>query len=111
MSSIVVINPVKSGVKYKKAVRARGRRLISVYAFNEELLEKRWPDHADGDEFKHWLDATFDHRHLNDAVPRMNPSAENPAWWMYRQWIGRLPELSCVRVSETPRTWATYRGK
>ncbi|WP_234344901.1 6-pyruvoyl trahydropterin synthase family protein [Streptomyces peucetius] len=72
---------------------------------------RNWPDHADGDEFKHWLDATFDHRHLDDAVPGMNPSAENLAWWMYRQWIGRLPELSCVRVSETPRTWATYRGK
>ncbi|MEN2416845.1 ATP-grasp domain-containing protein [Streptomyces rimosus] len=50
MSSVVVINPVKSGVKYKKAVRDRGHRLISVYAFNEELLEKRWPDHADGDD-------------------------------------------------------------
>ncbi|WP_324607223.1 GTP cyclohydrolase I [Streptomyces rimosus] len=50
MSSVVVINPVKSGVKYKKAVKDRGPRLISVYAFNEELLEKRWPDHADGDD-------------------------------------------------------------
>ncbi|WP_199834536.1 hypothetical protein [Streptomyces sp. NRRL F-5755] len=48
MSSVVVINPVKSGVKYKKAVKDRGHRLISVYAFSEELLEKRWPYHADG---------------------------------------------------------------
>ncbi|WP_260476262.1 6-carboxytetrahydropterin synthase [Streptomyces sp. WAC 06783] len=267
MPSVVVIHPVKSGVRYKKAVRDRGHRLISVYAFNEELLEKRRPDHADGDDISlcardpegvlerlepyrddvravlsgndspadladqlahalglpgncvelartrnhkdvmrrvaeqaelripryrlvgsaadipvaarevgfpaiakhtskggshgaalladeaaltglrrletidhfrepvrrwlveqyvrsrkiavntmsyggaHWLDATFDHRHLNDAVPGIDPSAENPTWWMYHQWIGRLPELSCVRVSETPRTWATYRGK
>ncbi|KAA6223856.1 6-carboxytetrahydropterin synthase [Streptomyces albofaciens JCM 4342] len=68
-------------------------------------------DFGELDEFKKWLDATFDHRHLNDAVPGMNPSAENLAWWVYHQWIGRLPELSCVRVSETPRTWAAYRGK
>ncbi|MEU7259646.1 6-carboxytetrahydropterin synthase [Streptomyces rimosus] len=259
MPSVVVIHPVKSGVKYKKAVRDRGHRLISVYAFNEELLEKRRPDHADGDDIslyardpegvlerlepyhddvravlsgndssadladhlahvlglpgncvelararnhkdamrrvaeqaglripryrlvgsaadipaaarevgfpaiakhtsgggshgaalladeaalaslhrlvtidhfrepvrrwlveqyvrgreiavntmsyggEHWLDATFDHRHLNDAVPGMNPSAENLAWWMYHQWIGRLPELRCVRgVGNTP---------
>ncbi|MFH8409419.1 acetyl-CoA carboxylase biotin carboxylase subunit family protein [Streptomyces sp. NPDC018019] len=40
----------KSSVKYKAAVRDRGYRLISVYSFNEELLEKRWPRHADGDD-------------------------------------------------------------
>jgi 6-pyruvoyltetrahydropterin/6-carboxytetrahydropterin synthase len=29
--------------------------------------------------------------------------------WLYKEWSGKLPELSCVRVSETPKTWAEYR--
>ncbi|MEU7151679.1 ATP-grasp domain-containing protein [Streptomyces sp. NPDC045456] len=50
MSSIVVLNPVKFGLHYKRAVQARGYRLISLYSFSKELLEERWPCHADGDD-------------------------------------------------------------
>jgi biotin carboxylase len=47
---VVVINPVKTGTKYKPVVRAKGYRLLSVYAFSRSLLEERWPDHAAGDD-------------------------------------------------------------
>ncbi|ARX89293.1 hypothetical protein SMD44_08780 [Streptomyces alboflavus] len=50
------------------------------------------------------------HRHLNDAIGGdRNPSAENIALWIYQTWTGDYPELTAVRVSETPKTWATYR--
>jgi 6-pyruvoyltetrahydropterin/6-carboxytetrahydropterin synthase len=58
--------------------------------------------------FKSWLDRTLDHRHLNDLVDD-NPTAENLAVWVYDQWSKELPELSSVRISETPKTWAEYR--
>ncbi|WP_328345417.1 6-pyruvoyl trahydropterin synthase family protein [Micromonospora sp. NBC_00421] len=65
-------------------------------------------DYGDLADFSRWLDQKVDHRHLNDVVDR-NPSAENLSRWIYDQWHERYPELSGVRVSETPKTWAEYR--
>jgi 6-pyruvoyltetrahydropterin/6-carboxytetrahydropterin synthase len=58
--------------------------------------------------FKSWLDQTLDHRHLNDLVDT-NPTAENLAVWLYERWSKEFPELTSVRISETPKTWAEYR--
>jgi 6-pyruvoyltetrahydropterin/6-carboxytetrahydropterin synthase len=66
-------------------------------------------DYGDLGQFGKWLDAEVDHRHLNDVVAEVNPTAENLARWMYERWVGDYPELSSVRVSETPKTWAEYR--
>jgi 6-pyruvoyltetrahydropterin/6-carboxytetrahydropterin synthase len=65
------------------------------------------------DAVKRFVDATLDHRHLNDVLPGP-PSSEHLAWWLYEWAKGNLPAeaaaaLSAVRVSETPRTWAEYR--
>lgn len=38
-----------------------------------------------------------------------SPSAENLAVWIHDLWTERIPELTAVRVSETPKTWAEYR--
>ncbi|GAA3719208.1 6-carboxytetrahydropterin synthase [Streptomyces tremellae] len=65
-------------------------------------------DYGDLSVFKKWLDETLDHRHLNDVVDG-NPTAENLAVWMFTQWEKDFPELTSVRVSETPKTWAEYR--
>jgi 6-pyruvoyltetrahydropterin/6-carboxytetrahydropterin synthase len=65
-------------------------------------------DYGDLAVFKTWMDNTCDHRHLNDIL-KDNPTAENIAVWLYNEWSETLPELSCVRVSETPKTWAEYR--
>ncbi|AGL16484.1 6-carboxytetrahydropterin synthase [Actinoplanes sp. N902-109] len=65
-------------------------------------------DYGELSPFKVWLDATLDHRHLNDVLTE-NPTAENMAAWIYRTWSKEFSELTCVRVSETPKTWAEYR--
>ena len=64
-----------------------------------------------------WLDATFDHRDLNDVVT-FNPTAENLAGYILGivlDWVQTLPNgirsrldlAISVAVSETPKTWAT----
>lgn len=67
-------------------------------------------DYRDLDPVKKWIDATLDHRHLNDALGGgLAPTAENLAKWIFEIWRGRLPELTAVKISETPKTWAVYR--
>ncbi|WP_329180367.1 6-carboxytetrahydropterin synthase QueD [Streptomyces sp. NBC_01477] len=65
-------------------------------------------DYGDLAPFKQWIDSTVDHQHLNDVV-KANPTAENLARWMYGLWSEQFPELSAVRISETPKTWAEFR--
>lgn len=66
-------------------------------------------DYRKLDGFKGWLDATFDHQHLNDQMP-YNPTSEHLARFIYAEAVGRLGDLVVeVRVSETPKTWAVYR--
>ncbi|WP_308460884.1 6-carboxytetrahydropterin synthase [Streptomyces finlayi] len=59
--------------------------------------------------FRKWVDATLDHRHLNEVMETTSPSAENLAKWIYDHWCEGLPELSAVKVSETPKTWVVYQ--
>ncbi|WP_079405207.1 6-carboxytetrahydropterin synthase QueD [Streptomyces sp. 3211] len=66
-------------------------------------------DYGDLSDFKKWIDSELDHRHLNEVIHDRNPSAENMAQWMFSIWSERVPELSAVRVSETPKTWAEFR--
>ncbi|WSQ02198.1 6-carboxytetrahydropterin synthase QueD [Streptomyces sp. NBC_01232] len=66
-------------------------------------------DYGDLSDFKKWIDAELDHRHLNDVITDCNPSAENMAMWIYTVWSERFREISAVRISETPKTWAEYR--
>lgn len=50
----------------------------------------------------------WDHEHLNDVCD-FNPTAENMAHYLYvlaRAW---WPEVTAMRVSETPDTWAEFR--
>ncbi|MFG2892323.1 6-pyruvoyl tetrahydropterin synthase family protein [Streptomyces sp. NPDC048248] len=65
-------------------------------------------DYGELSAFKVWLDENLDHRHLNDVMDG-NPTAENMAAWVYKTWSMEFPELTCVRISETPKTWAEYR--
>lgn len=58
---------------------------------------------------KSWIDEEIDHRHLNDVLGELNPSAELIAQWIYDHWKEKFPELTAVRVSETPKTWAEFR--
>jgi len=58
--------------------------------------------------FKTYLDETLDHRHLNDVLP-FPTTAENLARHLYTWAKEQWPQVTAVRVSETPRTWAEYR--
>lgn len=71
-------------------------------------------DYGELRDFKAWLDATVDHRDLNEvlegSVP--NPTAEHLA-----RYFAGVVERQCaiphtvtvaVGVSETPKTWAWY---
>ena len=58
---------------------------------------------------KHYIDESFDHRHLNDTLGHGQVTAEYLAKHFYDWCKERLPETSAVRVSETPKTWAEYR--
>jgi len=66
-------------------------------------------DYGDLKDLKEWLDATFDHRHLNDYFGDTPSTAENLARTVYAWCAERWPETTAVRVSETPKTWAEYR--
>jgi 6-pyruvoyltetrahydropterin/6-carboxytetrahydropterin synthase len=86
--------------------------VIELSAEPDQLTEAGFVrDYGDLAEFKKWLDVTLDHRHLNEVMTGTNPSAENMAMWVYEMWSGRIPELTAVRVSETPKTWAEYRPR
>lgn len=67
-------------------------------------------DYGEMRPLKEWIDATLDHRHLNDLCD-FNPTAENFARYIF-QWC-RAEKWPVVRVgwSETPKTWAYYEDR
>lgn len=76
-------------------------------------------DYGDLREFGQYIDAELDHRHLNDVLPD-NPTAEHLARHLVhvlRKVIANInqqyqhPLSIAVGISETPKTWATYREK
>lgn len=66
-------------------------------------------DYRDLDPFKAMIDQQYDHRHLNDVVP-CRTTAENLAKHFYGEAKRLSPFVVAVRVSETQKTWAEYRG-
>jgi 6-pyruvoyltetrahydropterin/6-carboxytetrahydropterin synthase len=61
-------------------------------------------------ELKQFIDQTVDHRHINDVLGHDRTTAEEISKWLYEWCKSRWPEVSAVRVSETPNTWAEYRS-
>lgn len=56
---------------------------------------------------KEFIDRVLDHRHLN-AVCGFNPTAENIAAWLFKNFRHDLPQLWAVEVKETEKTTAIY---
>lgn len=56
---------------------------------------------------KNWIDATFDHRHLNEMVD-FNPTAENFCRYIYEWCEEEGWPIALVEWSETPKTWASF---
>jgi len=66
-------------------------------------------DYLDLAEFKRYIDDVLDHRHLNDILGDDGVTAERMAKHFYDWCAARWPEVSAIKVSETPKTWAEYR--
>lgn len=83
--------------------------VVELSAVDDELDAAGFVrDFGELSSIKRWIDETVDHRHLNDVMT-CNPTAENLCRWIYDCWSSTYPELTAVRVSETPKTWAEYR--
>ena len=67
-------------------------------------------DYHELSKFKNYLDTAFDHRHLNDVLDGY-PTAENLARHFFLWCRQRWSQVSAIRVSETPKTWAEYRDE
>jgi 6-pyruvoyltetrahydropterin/6-carboxytetrahydropterin synthase len=89
---------------------------IEVIAESPELDERGFVvDFRELDEVKAWVDATLDHRHLNDVMEGQ-PSAEAVARLVLEWSAANLPpavagKVVAVRAWETPRAYAEYRRK
>ncbi|KJR98534.1 MAG: 6-pyruvoyl tetrahydrobiopterin synthase [Desulfobulbaceae bacterium BRH_c16a] len=66
-------------------------------------------DYRELDIFKKYIDDEVDHRHLNEVFGTDFVTAEFLAQTFYAWCKKNWPEITAVRVSETPRTWAEYR--
>jgi 6-pyruvoyltetrahydropterin/6-carboxytetrahydropterin synthase len=87
---------------------------IEVIAEAAELDERGFVvDFRELDDVKRWVDATLDHRHLNDVMDGQ-PSAEAIARLVSDWATANLPpavatKVVAVRAWETPRAYAEYR--
>lgn len=66
-------------------------------------------DYRELDDLKTYIDDKFDHRHLNDVLGDDNVTAELIARHFYDWCKSRWPEVTAVRVKESPKTMAEYR--
>lgn len=84
--------------------------IVEVELQSETLNEAGFVrDYLELNALKKYIDETLDHRHLNDVLGDLETSAECLARHFYDWCKSRWPEVSAVRVSETPRSWAEYR--
>jgi 6-pyruvoyltetrahydropterin/6-carboxytetrahydropterin synthase len=87
---------------------------IEVLAAAEELDERGFVvDFRELDLVKDWVDATLDHRHLNDVMEGQ-PSAEAIAKLICDWCVASLPgpvaeRIVAVRAWETPKAYAEFR--
>lgn len=66
-------------------------------------------DYRELDALKKYIDDEIDHRHLNDVLGEDKTTAEWIAKHFYEWCKERWPEVSAVRVKETPKTSAEHR--
>jgi 6-pyruvoyltetrahydropterin/6-carboxytetrahydropterin synthase len=91
--------------------RLHGHNYIVVVVLGSNELDEHGfvVDYGELKPVKNYIDEVLDHRHLNDVLP-FQSTAENLAEHLYNFAKSRWKEVIEVRVSETPKTWSTYRG-
>jgi 6-pyruvoyltetrahydropterin/6-carboxytetrahydropterin synthase len=93
------------GHRYEVVARVKTSKLDKAgMAFDFTVLKKHLGD----------ILARYDHTCLNDITPfdKINPSAENIAFTIFNELEPLLKEapvsLECIKVWESPDSWATY---
>lgn len=91
--------------------RLHGHNYVVEVELQSETLNKTGfvRDYRELDALKKYIDDTVDHRHLNDVLGKDNTTAECIAKHFYDWCKARWPEVSAVRVKESPKTCAEYR--
>jgi len=90
--------------------RMHGHNYIVEIVLESETLNQYGfvLDYSDLDKLKEFIDSKLDHRHLNDVLGDDFTTAENLAKYLYDWAKLQWSEVTAVRVSETPKTWAEY---
>lgn len=93
-----------------QCARLHGHNYIVVVELASKYLSEDGfvRDYHDLKPLKDYIDTRFDHRHLNDVLD-VPSTSEYLARHFYDWCAARWPEVSAVKVSETPKTWAEYR--
>lgn len=105
--------------KGHKCARPHGHSYRVQFVLRSNGLDERGfvLDYADLNRVKNWIDNEWDHRDLT-ALGALYPqgafapkvsTAECMARWLFDYWKSVFPVLVEVRVSETAKTWASYR--
>jgi 6-pyruvoyltetrahydropterin/6-carboxytetrahydropterin synthase len=97
-----------------QCARLHGHNYIVVVVLgSNELNEDGFvKDYGELKPLKKYIDTMLDHRHLNDVFS-FHTTAENMSKHIYTLCKERFgwEEVVEVRFSETPKTWARYRGE
>lgn len=93
-----------------QCARLHGHNYIVEVILQAERLNQHSfvVDYGELAPLKKYIDTKFDHRHLNDVCD-FQTTAENLAKHLFDFCKAQWPETVAVSVSETPKTWATYR--
>lgn len=93
--------------------RLHGHNYIVILMLKSPSLDKNnfVQDYRELDAFKKYIDDHIDHRHLNDIFKNNQVTAEFMAKYFYDWCKDKIPYLYAVKVSETPKTWATYKAE
>lgn len=91
--------------------RLHGHNYIVVVELTADELNKHGfvRDYLELADLKNYIDDKLDHRHLNEVLGDDLVTAERLAKHLYDWCSTRWEEVSAVRVSETPKTWAEFR--
>lgn len=96
-----------------QCARLHGHNYLVVVVLGSDTLNADGfvRDYGELKPLKEYIDNALDHRHLNNVL-NFRTTAENLACHLYNLCVNEFgwEEVVEVRVSETPKTWASYKG-
>ena len=94
-----------------QCARLHGHNYIVEVELSASVLDEHGfvRDYHELAPLKRYIDDELDHRRLNDVLGHNRVTAEVLARHLFDWCKSRWQEVTAVRVSETPKTWAEYR--